>query len=56
MEHVRHGGTRGDNCVETAVADQAVRVRDSKGLRRPCFAVGRGGWAGFVRYVARKGP
>jgi hypothetical protein len=43
---------QGDNCVEVAVTEQAVHVRDSKDLARPHFAVDRYGWAQFVKYAA----
>jgi hypothetical protein len=48
-----YSGTQGDNCVEVAVTEQAVHVRDSKDLARPHFAVGRYGWAQFLRFAAR---
>ncbi|WP_432013257.1 DUF397 domain-containing protein [Streptomyces cucumeris] len=47
-----YSGTQGDDCVEVAVTEQAVHVRDSKDVSRPDFAVGREGWGRFVRYVA----
>ncbi|MFD6275195.1 DUF397 domain-containing protein [Streptomyces sp. NPDC060209] len=47
-----YSGTQGDSCVEVAVGQQAVHVRDSKDATRPDFAVGRDGWAQFVRYAA----
>ncbi|MFJ7266418.1 DUF397 domain-containing protein [Streptomyces sp. NPDC099050] len=47
-----YSGTSGDNCVEVATMEQAVCVRDSKDVERPHFAVGREGWAQFVRYAA----
>ncbi|MDN3261255.1 DUF397 domain-containing protein [Streptomyces sp. CSDS2] len=46
-----YSGTDGDSCVEVAVTEQAVHVRDSKDVTRPDFAVGRDGWARFVRYA-----
>ncbi|UIX35296.1 DUF397 domain-containing protein [Streptomyces sp. GQFP] len=39
-------------CVQVAVAELAVCVRDSKDLTRPHFSVGRDGWTSFVRYAA----
>ncbi|MFJ2176868.1 DUF397 domain-containing protein [Streptomyces sp. NPDC101062] len=48
-----YSGTQGDDCVEVAVAEQAICVRDSKDVARPHFAVGRDGWTSFVRYAAR---
>ncbi|MDL2082267.1 DUF397 domain-containing protein [Streptomyces sp. GXMU-J15] len=47
-----YSGTQGDDCVEIAIAEQAVHVRDSKDVSRTTFAVGREGWVPFVRYVA----
>ncbi|MFE5005485.1 DUF397 domain-containing protein [Streptomyces sp. NPDC056696] len=47
-----YSGTQGDSCVEVAVTEQAVHVRDSKDMARPHFAVGRDGWARFVDYAA----
>ncbi|MFF1777774.1 DUF397 domain-containing protein [Streptomyces virginiae] len=47
-----YSGTQGDSCVEIAVAEEAVHVRDSKDLARPAFAVARAGWEPFVRFVA----
>ncbi|MDN3261254.1 DUF397 domain-containing protein [Streptomyces sp. CSDS2] len=47
-----YSGSAGDDCVEVAVTEQAVHVRDSKDVTRPDFAVARDGWARFVRYAA----
>ncbi|MFJ5225111.1 DUF397 domain-containing protein [Streptomyces sp. NPDC088400] len=47
-----YSGTQGDNCIEVAVTERAVHVRDSKDVEHPLFAVGRDGWAQFVRYAA----
>ncbi|MFH8557409.1 DUF397 domain-containing protein [Streptomyces celluloflavus] len=47
-----YSGTSGDNCIEIAVAEQAIHVRDSKDVTRPHFTIGRDGWAQFVRYAA----
>jgi hypothetical protein len=47
-----YSGSQGDDCVEIAVAQEAVHVRDSKDLARTPFAVGREGWAPFVRFVS----
>ncbi|MEV6161996.1 DUF397 domain-containing protein [Streptomyces sp. NPDC052052] len=47
-----YSGTQGDSCVEIAVAERAVHVRDSKDLARPAFVVGRAEWAPFVKFVA----
>ncbi|MFD5748180.1 DUF397 domain-containing protein [Streptomyces sp. NPDC127033] len=48
-----YSGSQGDDCVEVAVTEQAICVRDSKDVERPHFAVGRDGWTSFVRYAAR---
>ncbi|MEU6624828.1 DUF397 domain-containing protein [Streptomyces litmocidini] len=47
-----YSGTQGDSCVEIAIAEQAVHVRDSKDVTRPAFAVRREEWAPFVRFVS----
>lgn len=47
-----YSGSQGDDCVEVALTAQAVHVRDSKDVERRPFAVGREGWARFVRYAA----
>ncbi|MFJ8695778.1 DUF397 domain-containing protein [Streptomyces roseolilacinus] len=47
-----HSGSAGDDCVEVAVTEQAVHVRDSKDAGRAALAVGHDGWGRFVRYAA----
>lgn len=47
-----HSGSEGDDCVEVAIAQQVVHVRDSKDASRPAFVVGQENWAPFVRFVA----
>ncbi|MEU1791701.1 DUF397 domain-containing protein [Streptomyces sparsogenes] len=47
-----YSGTQGDSCVEIAIAEGAVHIRDSKDLTRPPFAVGREGWQRFVRFAS----
>ncbi|MFD9544553.1 DUF397 domain-containing protein [Streptomyces sp. NPDC060022] len=47
-----YSGTQGDSCVEIAIAEKAVHVRDSKDLNRPAFAVGREGWGRFVDFAS----
>ncbi|MEU9379755.1 DUF397 domain-containing protein [Streptomyces sp. NPDC048279] len=47
-----YSGTQGDDCVEVALTEQAICVRDSKDVARPHFAVGREEWARFVGFVA----
>ncbi|WP_407549367.1 DUF397 domain-containing protein [Streptomyces sp. Pv4-95] len=49
-----YSGSQGDDCVEIAIAEQAVHVRDSKDLARPAFAVGRDGWGQFVRFASER--
>ncbi|MFC8032583.1 DUF397 domain-containing protein [Streptomyces vinaceus] len=44
----------GDSCVEVAIAEQAVHVRDSKDVTRPSFAVGREDWGQFVRFASER--
>ncbi|WP_326755421.1 DUF397 domain-containing protein [Streptomyces hirsutus] len=49
-----YSGTQGDSCVEVAITEQAIHVRDSKDVARPAFAVGREGWGQFVRYASER--
>ncbi|MFE0455000.1 DUF397 domain-containing protein [Streptomyces sp. NPDC058914] len=49
-----YSGSSGDDCVEVAITEQAVCVRDSKDVTRPHFAVGREGWARFVGFAAAR--
>jgi hypothetical protein len=49
-----YSGSSGDDCVEVAVTEQAVRVRDSKDVTRPALAVGREGWGRFVRFASER--
>ncbi|MFC4465554.1 DUF397 domain-containing protein [Streptomyces xiangluensis] len=46
-----YSGSQGDDCVEVAVTEQAIHVRDSKDVTQPHFAVGREGWSQFVGFV-----
>jgi Domain of unknown function (DUF397) len=46
-----YSSAQGDSCVEVAVTEQAIHVRDSKEVTRPHFAVSRGGWTRFVEFV-----
>ncbi|WP_438484750.1 DUF397 domain-containing protein [Streptomyces sp. S186] len=48
-----YSGTQGDNCIEVAITEQAIHVRDSKDVNRPHFGVGRDEWRRFVRYAVR---
>ncbi|MEU6275866.1 DUF397 domain-containing protein [Streptomyces populi] len=47
-----YSGSQGDSCVEVALTENAVHVRDSKDVTRPGLAVGQAGWARFVTFVA----
>ncbi|MBO8193424.1 DUF397 domain-containing protein [Streptomyces oryzae] len=47
-----YSGTQGDSCVEVAIAERAVHVRDSKDVSRQPFSVGREGWSHFVRFAS----
>ncbi|MFJ6926390.1 DUF397 domain-containing protein [Streptomyces nigra] len=48
-----YSGTQGDSCVEVAIAEQAVHVRDSKDVSRRAFSVGQEGWASFVQFLSK---
>ncbi|MBN3931729.1 DUF397 domain-containing protein [Streptomyces verrucosisporus] len=49
-----YSGTQGDSCVEVAIAERAVYVRDSKDLALPAFKIGREGWTRFVRFASER--
>jgi hypothetical protein len=46
-----YSGSSGDDCIEVAVTEQTVCVRDSKDVTRLHFAVGREEWARFMGFV-----
>ncbi|MFD5258023.1 DUF397 domain-containing protein [Streptomyces bobili] len=48
-----YSSAQGDSCVEVAVTEQAICVRDSKDMTRPHFAVGREQWSRFVGFAGR---
>ncbi|MFJ9614947.1 DUF397 domain-containing protein [Streptomyces noursei] len=48
-----YSSAQGDDCVEVAVTEQAVHVRDSKDTNRPHFAIGYDEWRRFVGFAAR---
>jgi uncharacterized protein DUF397 len=48
-----YSSAQGDNCVEVAVDEEAVHVRDSKDVTRRPFAVGREEWARFLTYAVQ---
>ncbi|HEY5835556.1 DUF397 domain-containing protein [Streptomyces sp.] len=50
-----YSGTQGDDCVEVAVTEQAVHVRDSKDKHGPHLTLGRDAWTRFVRFAATDG-
>ncbi|WP_327319153.1 DUF397 domain-containing protein [Streptomyces sp. NBC_01235] len=47
-----YSGSQGDSCVEVAVSELAICVRDSKDVTRPHFVVGREVWSRFVGFAA----
>lgn len=47
-----YSSAQGDDCVEVAVTEQGVQVRDSKDATRTPFAVGRDGWSRFLDFLA----
>ena len=49
-----YSGSSGDDCVEVAIAGQAVHVRDSKDVTRPALAVGHDGWTRFVQFASAR--
>ncbi|MCP9943864.1 DUF397 domain-containing protein [Streptomyces somaliensis] len=49
-----YSGSQGDSCVEVAIAERALHVRDSKDVTRPAFAVGCDGWGLFVRFASER--
>ncbi|MGW8682972.1 DUF397 domain-containing protein [Streptomyces sp. NPDC055817] len=46
-----YSGSQGDSCIEVALTEQAVCVRDSKDVMRPHFTVGREEWTRFVEFA-----
>ncbi|WP_050782338.1 DUF397 domain-containing protein [Streptomyces griseoflavus] len=47
-----YSSAQGDSCVEVAVTEQAIHVRDSKDVTRPHFSFGHEEWSRFVRFAA----
>ncbi|NJQ03891.1 DUF397 domain-containing protein [Streptomyces zingiberis] len=47
-----YSGSAGDDCVEVAIAEQTVHIRDSKSAPLPHLIVDRDGWTRFLRYAA----
>ncbi|WP_158891725.1 DUF397 domain-containing protein [Amycolatopsis anabasis] len=48
-----YSGVENSSCVEVAVADQAVAVRDSKNPAAGYFEVSRSAWRAFLVRTAR---
>ncbi|GAA1915781.1 DUF397 domain-containing protein [Streptantibioticus ferralitis] len=48
-----HSSNEGGACVEVAVTEETVHIRDSKDMTGPQLTVGRTEWARFVRFAAR---
>ncbi|GAA0674639.1 DUF397 domain-containing protein [Streptomyces cellulosae] len=49
-----YSGTSGGDCVEVAVREDTVYVRDSKAVEAgPVLRIGRDGWATFVGLAAK---
>jgi hypothetical protein len=46
-----YSGSQGDSCVEVAVTEQAVHVRDSKDKEGPHLAFSPTEWSAFVTYA-----
>lgn len=47
-----YSGSQGDSCVEVAIAEEAVHIRDSKDVNRPAFTVPNKAWQRFVRFAS----
>jgi len=48
-----YSGSSGDDCVEVAITEQTVCVRDSKDVSRPHLAVGCEEWSRFVGFATK---
>lgn len=46
-----HSGSGGGDCVEVAIAVEAVHVRDSKDTARPALSVSKASWEAFAVLV-----
>ncbi|MFE1752137.1 DUF397 domain-containing protein [Streptomyces anandii] len=46
-----YSGSSGDSCIEIAITEHTIRVRDSKDVTRPHFTVGRDGWSRFLGFA-----
>ncbi|MEU9041067.1 MULTISPECIES: DUF397 domain-containing protein [unclassified Kitasatospora] len=47
-----YSGAEGGDCVEVALTDIAVQVRDSKDPEGPVLKVAPASWAAFVRFAS----
>ncbi|MFH8973585.1 DUF397 domain-containing protein [Streptomyces sp. NPDC017890] len=50
-----YSSAQGDSCIEVAITEQTIHVRDSKDVSRPPFTMTRESWAYFVVFVAARG-
>ena len=49
-----YSGSQGDDCVEIAITERAVHVRDSKDVTRASFGVNARSWRRFVRFTTER--
>lgn len=49
-----YSSAQGDSCIEVAITEQAIHVRDSKDVVRRPFTVGRESWAHFVGFATAR--
>lgn len=49
-----YSGTQGDDCVEIAISEHAIHVRDSKQVTRSGFAVSEQSWGNFVEFASMR--
>ncbi|MEU4685627.1 DUF397 domain-containing protein [Streptomyces xinghaiensis] len=47
-----YSGGEGDSCVEVAITQQTVHVRDSKDTTHPAFTIGREQWESFLVFAS----
>ncbi|MBP0458604.1 DUF397 domain-containing protein [Streptomyces montanisoli] len=47
-----YSGSQGDDCVEIAITESIIRVRDSKDITGPTCTVGGAEWERFVRFAS----
>ncbi|MET9293342.1 DUF397 domain-containing protein [Streptomyces sp. NPDC003077] len=47
-----HSSAQGDDCVEIAVTEPTIHLRDSKDTTRPHITIGRLSWAAFIHHAA----